>query len=110
MKAISGLPNTTMSIEILISNGKLALNISYKKTSKDSADSEDADSGNADSENASEASDKEVSYSFTIRVVQIFYTVEFSAVDLLNFKKQKSPENIHSPADNTLLKDDRKVC
>ena len=62
MKAISGLPNTTMSIKILISNGKLALNISYKKTSKDSADSEGADSGNADSENASETSDKEVSY------------------------------------------------
>ena len=85
MKAISGLPNTTMSIEILISNGKLALNISYKKTSKDSADPEDADSGNADSENASEASDKEVSYPLQKELFNFFITVEFSAVDLLNF-------------------------
>ena len=77
MKAISGLPNTTMSIEILISNGKLALNISYKKTSKDSADSEDADSGNADSENASEAGDKEVSYSSIKELFKFFIQSNF---------------------------------
>ena len=71
MKAISGLPMTTKSIEIQFSNGKLSLKLTYSKTTKKSADplyepdpkvddSENADSGISDTgSNHSDASDND---------------------------------------------------
>ena len=50
MKAISGFPNTTKTIEILVTNGKVQLQTTYQKSTNDSADSG----------NASDSSDKEV--------------------------------------------------
>ena len=65
MKAISGLPPTTRSFELIVSNGKLM--IQYWENQKNNPDPEQSDSGKADSENAdsgnaSDAGNKEVCF------------------------------------------------
>ena len=67
MEAISGLPSTTTSVELIVSNGKLMMKIEYWKNQKNSPDPEQYDSGKADSENAdsanaSDAGNKEVRF------------------------------------------------
>ena len=67
MKAISGLPSTTRSVELIVSNGKLMMKVKYWENQKNSpypeqSDSEKADSENADSGNASDAGNKEVCF------------------------------------------------
>ena len=67
MKAISGLPSTTRSVELIVSNGKLMMKVKYWENQKNSpypeqSDSGKADSENADSGNASDAGNKEVCF------------------------------------------------
>ena len=71
MKAISGFPNTTKTIEILVANGKVQLKTTYQKSTNDSADSG----------NASDSSDKEVLSLIMIQGSELLFRSRMSTVD-----------------------------
>ena len=71
MKAISGFPNTTKTIEILVTNGKVQLKTTYQKSTNDSADSG----------NASDSSDKEVLSLIMIQGSELLFRSRMSTVD-----------------------------